>query len=136
MTGRSRAGAGAAAALLALALPGAAQAATKTVNMGIPPKAGGAFQKLGVDVNDFFPHGVTINKGDKVKFLAVGFHSFNFPPRGGARLPLIWPTGEKAAGSNDAAGQPFCRDCQDQVGFTRVLGPPGTFGKKISFNGT
>ena len=43
-------------ALLALALPGAAQAATKTVNMGIPPSAGKAFQPLGVDVNDFFPH--------------------------------------------------------------------------------
>ena len=57
-----------------LALPGVAEAKTKSVNMGIPPKSGKAFQKLGVDVNAFFPSGVTINKGDKVKFLPVGFH--------------------------------------------------------------
>ena len=90
MTGRCRVGIGALVVLLAL--PGAAQAATKTVNMGIPPKAGGGFQKLGVDVNDFFPHGVTINKGDKIRFLPVGFHSFDLPPRGGDPLPLISPT--------------------------------------------
>ena len=136
MTERLRAGTGVAAVVLALALPGAAQAATKTVNMGIPPKAGGAFQKLGVDVNDFFPHGVTIHKGDKIKFLAVGFHSFDFPPRGGAPLPLISPTGQKVSGSNDAAGQPFWFNGQDAVGFSAPLGPPGKFGKKISFNGS
>jgi plastocyanin len=118
-----------------LALPGVAEAKTKTVNMGIPPASGKAFEKAGVDVNDFFPHGVTINKGDKVKFLAVGFHSFDFPARGGAPLPLISPTGEKVSGSNDAAGQPFWFNGQDQVGFSPPLGPPGTFGKKLSFNG-
>src|SRR3954464_3113276 len=105
MTGRRTAGAIAVGALLAL--PGVAEAKTKTVNMGIPPASGKAFEKAGVDVNDFFPHGITINKGDKIKFLPVGFHSFDFPPRGGAPLPLISPTGEKIAGSNDAAGQPF-----------------------------
>jgi plastocyanin len=119
-----------------LALPGIAEAKTKTVNMGIPPASGKAFEKAGVDVNDFFPHGVTINKGDKVKFLAVGFHSFDFPARGGGPLPLISPTGEKVAGANDAAGQPFWFNGQDQVGFTRVLGPPGKFGKKVSYNGS
>jgi plastocyanin len=134
MTGRRTAGAIAVGALLAL--PGVAEAKTKTVNMGIPPASGKAFQKAGVDVNDFFPHGVTINKGDKVKFLAVGFHSFDFPARGGAPLPLISPTGEKVSGSNDAAGQPFWFNGQDQVGFTPLLGPPGTFGKKLSFNGS
>ena len=123
-------------ALLALALPGAAQAATKTVNMGIPPKSGGGFQKLGVDVNDFFPHGVTIHKGDKIKFLPVGFHSFDFPPRGGAMLPLISPTGQKVSGVNDAAGQPFWFNGQDALAFTPVLGPPGLFGKKVSYNGS
>ena len=29
---------------------------------------------------------MTINKGDKVKFLPVGFHTFDFPPRGGATM--------------------------------------------------
>ena len=119
-----------------LALPGIAEAKTKTVNMGIPPKSGKAFEKLGVDVNDFFPHGVTIHKGDKVKFLPAGFHSIDFPPRGGAMLPLISPTGEKVSGVNDAAGAPFWFNGQDMFGFTPLLGPPGTFGKKVSFNGS
>jgi plastocyanin len=135
VTGRSRAGAGAVVALLALALPGAAQAATKTVNMGIPPSAGKAFQPLGVDVNDFFPHGVTIHKGDKIKFLPVGFHSFDFPPRGGDMLSLITPTGQDVSGENDAAGQPFWFNGQDQVSFNPVLAAGATFGKKLSFNG-
>jgi plastocyanin len=134
MTGRRTAGVIAAGALLAL--PGVAEAKTKTVNMGIPPASGKAFEPLGTDVNDFFPHGITINKGDKVKFLAVGFHSFDFPARGGAPLPLISPTGEKVSGSNDAAGQPFWFNGQDQVGFSPELGPPGTFGKKLSYNGS
>lgn len=118
-----------------LALPGAAQAATKSVNMGIPPKSGKAFQPLGVDVNDFFPHGVTIHKGDKVKFLPVGFHSFDFPARGGDMLPLITPTGQKIAGENDAAGTPFWFNGQDQVSFNPALVAGATFGKKVSYNG-
>ena len=134
MTGRRTAGVIAIGALLAL--PGLAEAKTKTVNMGIPPASGKAFEKTGVDVNDFFPHGVTIHKGDKIKFLAVGFHSFDLPARGGAPLPLIAPTGDKVTGSNDAAGQPFWFNGQDQVGFLPVLGPPGNFGKKLSFNGS
>jgi plastocyanin len=118
-----------------LALPGTAQAATKSVNMGIPPKSGKAFQPLGVDVNDFFPHGVTIHKGDKVKFLPVGFHSFDFPARGGDMLPLITPTGQKIAGENDAAGTPFWFNGQDQVSFNPALVAGATFGKKVSYNG-
>ena len=118
MTGRCRAGVGALVVLLAL--PGIAEAKTKSVNLGIPPSAGKAFEQLGLplDVNDFFPHGVTINRGDKIRFLPVGFHSFDLPARGGDMLPLISPTGEKVAGVNDAANQPFWFNGQDQVGFT------------------
>jgi plastocyanin len=75
----------AAAALLLLALPAAGMAKTKTVDMGIPPASANAFQDLGVDVNDFFPHTVTVNVGDRVRFRVAGFHSFDFPPRGGNR---------------------------------------------------
>ena len=133
MTGRYIAGVGALAVVLTL--PAAAQAATKSVNMGIPPKYGKAFQPLGVDVNDFFPHGVTIHKGDKIKFLPVGFHSFDFPPRGGDMLPLITPTGQDISGENDAAGQPFWFNGQDQVSFNPALVVGATFGKKLKFNG-
>src|SRR3954447_267404 len=133
MTRRQTTGAIAIGALLAL--PGVAQAKTKTVDMGIPPANGKAFEKAGVDVNDFFPHGVTIHKGDKVKFVPVGFHSFDFPPRGGAPLPLISPAGQKVAGVNDAAGAPFWFNGQAQLGFTPALGI-GAFGKKLSFDGS
>ena len=136
MTGRRTAAAIVMGALLAL--PGVAEAKTKKVNMGIPPSSSKAFQKLGlpIDVNDFFPHGVTINRGDKVRFLPAGFHSFDLPPRGGDMIPLISPTGEKVANSNDAAGAPFWFNGQDQVGFSQELFPPGLFGKKASYNGS
>jgi plastocyanin len=116
--------------------PGIAQARTKVVNMGLPASAGKQFQSTGADVNDFFPHGITINKGDKIKFLPTGFHSVDFPAKGGAPVPLISPTGQKVSGSNDAAGLPFWFNGQDQLAFTPTLGPPGTFGKKLSFNGS
>jgi len=134
VTRRCRAGVGAAVVLL-LAVPGAAQAKTKTVNMGIPAKSGKAFQAVGVDVNDFFPHAITINKGDKIRFRPVGFHTFDLPATGGDALPLISPTGQKVAGVNDAAGVDFWFNGQDQVGFTPILGA-GNFGKKLSFNGS
>jgi plastocyanin len=136
VTGRCKVGIGALVALLAL--PGAAQAATKSVNMGIPPSSAKAFEKLQLplDVNDFFPHGVTIKKGDKVRFLPVGFHSVDLPARGQAVLPLITPNGQKVAGVNDAAGSPFWFNGQDQLGFNPALLPPGTFGKKVSYNGS
>jgi plastocyanin len=133
MTRRRTAGLIAVGALLVL--PGVAEAKTKQVLMGTPPSAGKAFQKVGVDVNDFFPHGIAINKGDKVKFLLVGFHSFDFPPKGGSPLPIISPTGDKIAGVNDSANQPFWFNGLDQLSFTPALGQ-GIFGKKVSYNGT
>jgi plastocyanin len=114
---------------------GIAQAKTKTVNLGLPASnAGKAFQSAGVDVNDFFPHGVTIHVGDKVKFLPTGFHTFDFPPKGGDPLALIRPNGTTVSGVNDAAGSPFWFNGQPQLGFNPLL-LRGNFGKKLSFNG-
>jgi plastocyanin len=122
-----------------LAVPGMAQAKTKTVNMGIPPAGAKQLEKAGVgpvDVNDFFPHGVTIHKGDKVKFAPVGFHSVDIPVRGGDITPLISPFGsDPISGSNDAMGQAFWFNGQPQLAFTPSLFPPGAFGKKLSYNG-
>ena len=47
-----------------LALPAAAQARTKSVFVGTPPKNAKAFQEAGADVNDYFPHKVTIRRGE------------------------------------------------------------------------
>jgi plastocyanin len=124
-----------AAALLLLALPGVSMAKTKTVDMGVPPASATKFQRLGVDVNDFFPHTVIINVGDRVRFRPVGFHTVDLPPTGGAPLPLISPTGDKVQGVNDEAGGPFWFNGEDILGFTRALGPPGNFGKNLAYNG-
>ena len=117
-----------------LALPGAAQAKTKSVWVGTPPKNAKAFQDLGVDLNDYFPHKVTIRRGDKVRFVPVGFHSVDLPPRGDP-LPLASPTGEDVAGVNDEAGQAFWFNGQPQLGFTPSLGQM-LWGKKVNFNGS
>jgi plastocyanin len=125
--------------IAALAVPGLAQAATKTVTMGVPGKSQGAFQKLGsqtvfFEVNDFFPHGVTIHVGDSVKFAPVGFHSVDIPPRGSSAVPLVSPTAQMISGVNDAAGQPFWFNGNPQVGFTPSLFA-GSLGKKVKFTG-
>jgi plastocyanin len=120
----------------AVLLPAAAaDAKTKAVFMGLPPTAAKKFQDKFLDVNDFFPHGITVHVGDNVKFVPVGFHTADLAPKGGAPVPLVSPTGDKVAGSNDAANQPFWFNGQDQLGFTPSL-TQGLFGKKATYNGT
>ena len=76
------------ASVLILALPSAAQAATKTVYMGAPPKDQKKFNSpYGTDVVDFFPRNTTIAPGDSVKFDLVAFHNVDFPPKGGKMQP-------------------------------------------------
>jgi plastocyanin len=123
---------------MALALPvGAAQAATKTVDMGVPLSAQKAFQPTGSDVNDFFPHGITVRAGDSVRFVPVGgFHTVDLAPKGGLPLELFSPSGQKASGENDAAGAPFWFNGQDKFAFTTALLTNQNFGKKVTFNGS
>lgn len=124
------------AALIALVLvPPTAGAATKSVNLGLPAKQGKAFGKLVSDVNDFFPHGVTIHVGDTVRFVPTGFHSLDLPTKGGkAHLPFA-TSSDKIAGVNDESGAPFWFNGQDTVGFDPALLPPG-FGKKFTYDGS
>jgi plastocyanin len=122
------------AGVLALAAPAAAQAATKVVDMGTPPSAEKAFQQTGADVNDFFPHGISVHVGDSIKFVPVGFHTVDLAPKGGLPLSLFSPSG-KISGENDAAGAPFWFNGQDQFGFTPAL-LTSNFGKKLSYNGS
>jgi plastocyanin len=117
-----------------LAVPTAAEAATKTVDMGTPAKASKKFQNVGADVNDFFLHSVTIRAGDSVKFRPFGFHTADFPPKGGGGVPLIVPNGQKVANSLDAANVAFWFNGLDQVGFNPELLASG-FGKRFTYNG-
>jgi plastocyanin len=117
-----------------LMLPAAAQARTKVVSMGLPAKAGKPFQKQGADVNDFFPHGTTIHRGDSVRFKVAEFHSVDLPAKGGAVLPLVAPSGQTVSGVNDAANVPFWFNGQPQLGFNPAL-LASNFGKRVSYTG-
>jgi plastocyanin len=124
-----------AAGVAVLAIPAGASAATKTVNMGIPPADQKAFQKIGpVDVNDFFPHGTTIHAGDSIKFNPTGFHTVDIPNKGAKPLGLLVPAGP-TSGVLDAAGASFWFNGQAILGFNPALGPPGLFGKKATYTG-
>jgi plastocyanin len=120
-------------AISALAVPASASAATKVVNMGTSPSAAKQLQKLGADVNDFFPHGTTIHVGDSVKFAPTGFHTVDLPAKGGKPLGLFGPAGT-TSGVLDAAGNPFWFNGQPMLGFNPAL-IKGIFGKKVSYTG-
>lgn len=100
----------------------AADAATKGVAMGVPDeKTSKQFFALNGEPQAFFPEVITINAGDKVQFQPLGFHNFDLPATGGAPLPFLAPTGEKAAGVKDAAGADFWFNGQDIFGFNPLL---------------
>jgi plastocyanin len=118
---------------VAVLLPMSADAATRTVTMGTAGKNAQKLQKLGSDVNDFFPHGTTIHVGDKVKFVPTGFHTVEFPAKGQDPAPFAAPAGT-IAGVNDAAGQPFWFNGNPDLQFNPVLFA-GLYGKSVSYNG-
>jgi plastocyanin len=111
-------------AMASLALPVAAHAGTKTVYMGEPPNVANTFeQKYSSDVNDFFPHGVTVHVGDSVKFFP-GFHTVDFPARGQKPLNFVVPNGPQPSGLNDDANQPFWFNGKvNEFGFNPALRP-------------
>lgn len=121
-----------AAAGLGLVVPVAAQAATKSVDMGLPPKYGKPFQQFAADVNAFFPNGISIHVGDSVSFNAVGFHTVELPVRGRAPQLFVAPAGGPIAGVNDAAGAPFWFNGRPTLG----LNPGGNgLGKRLTYSG-
>jgi plastocyanin len=128
-------------ASLAVAIPATADAKTKTVTMGPKPsqqKTLGATVNNPktdfVDVNDFFPHGVTVHVGDKVKFKDFGFHTVDMPAKGEGVLGLVAPTGTNVSGANDALGHPFWFNGQPNFGFNKAL-LVSKFGKRVRYSG-
>jgi plastocyanin len=115
-----------------LAIPASANAATKVVNMGLPTASQKTFEKAFSDVNDFFPHGTTIHVGDSIKFAPTGFHTVDFPAKGGKPLGLLAPNG--TANVLDAAGAAFWFNGQPTLGFNPAL-VPGLYGKKTTYTG-
>jgi plastocyanin len=121
-------------AVILLASPAAAQAATKTVDMGLPLNQQKRFQSLGTDVTDFFPHGVTVHAGDSVRFVPTGFHNVDIPARGKKPQALL-VTGSAITGSLDAAGAPFWFNGQPSVGFNPAVAGANGLGKRFTYTG-
>jgi plastocyanin len=113
------------AAMALLAIPGAASAATKTVQAGPPASQGPKFQPAFGDANNFFRKVVTIHKGDSVKWKINGFHNVLFP-QGGTEVPgLIVPQpANLISGSLDFAGAPFWFNGQPNVSFNPIVAAP------------
>lgn len=119
-----------------LALPPGASAATKVVTMGEPVASMNTFERqYSSDVNDFFPHGVKIHVGDKVKFVPAGFHTVDLPPRGGGALPGSIRAGS-VSGSNDAAGGPFWFNGLPKLVSNPAVFGPGKLGKSVTYDGS
>jgi plastocyanin len=118
----------------ALIIPATASAATKPVSMGIPRiDAAKPFKNIVGDVNAFFPTGITIHRGDTVRFEPNGFHTLDFPPKGKTLLDLFVPTGDTIAGANDEAGSPFWFNGQPALGFNPGVGEPN-WGKSFTLD--
>jgi plastocyanin len=119
-------------AALILTVP--AQAATKSVYMGVPASSQKAFAKLGADVNAYFPGTITIRRGDKVRFLPVGFHDVDLPPRGRGPMSLLAESGA-IAGASDANGVPYWFNGQQALQFTPAL-LSSNYGRTASYDGS
>ena len=96
----------AAGALGALLLPSAAQAATKTVTAGTPPRGTLPGVPPTTFDNAFYPLRTTIKAGDSVRFRILGFHNVLSVPKGDDAPPFVVP-GALASGFKDAAGADF-----------------------------
>jgi plastocyanin len=118
----------------ALVQTASAQAATKTVYMGVPASSQRAFAKLGADVNAYFPGTITIHRGDKVRFLPVGFHDVDLPPRGQAPMPLFSPTGP-ISGLTDANGTSYWFNGEQSLQFTPAL-LQSNYGRTATYDGS
>jgi plastocyanin len=122
-----------AAAVCVLAVPASASAATKVISIGPSSGDESAYNKVGADVNDFFPHGATIHAGDSIRFKPSQFHTVDFPARGGKPLPLVAAAGT-VSGSTDAAGAPFWFNGQPNLQFNPALAK-SIYGKKLTYTG-
>jgi plastocyanin len=122
-----------AAAAITLAVPAMAQAKTKDMSVGAPAATA---KKLGQTVtsNAFFPSKLTVNAGDSVRFLPAGFHNIDIPKKGGTGIPFILPTGQKVAGSVDAAGTAFWFNGQDNMSLNPEFLSAG-YGKTFTYTG-
>src|SRR5215213_8065745 len=114
-----------------LALPGAAGAATKTVQVGPYGERQAAFQKVFGDANAYFRKTVTIHKGDKVRWSINGFHSVTFVPANGQ--PTLRPNPLAVA---PQGGKTFSPNSLRNSGLPLAEGPPPPYTLRFKRKGT
>jgi len=106
--------------------------------MGTPREAQRQFgQQLQSDVNDYFPHRITIRRGDSIRWIPSGFHNVDIPARGQRITPLIVPTGQTVSNVLDEAGAPFWFNGpppQPLLGFNPELIQTSLFGRRVTYN--
>jgi plastocyanin len=101
--------------------------------MGVPLESQKAFRPTGAEVNDFFPHAVTINAGDSVKFVATSFHNVDLPAKG--KKPISFLVGTPPiSGATDAAAAPFWFNGRPSFQFNPAV-VVSNFGKKLTYTG-
>jgi len=89
----------------ALLLPAAADAATKPVFRGPPPKGELEGVKGPAFDSSFYPNRVTIRPGDKIKLSTLGFGDTIFVPKGQKAPAFAVPDPDSpVSGAKDAAG--------------------------------
>ena len=89
----------------ALLLPAAADAATKPVFRGPPPKGELKGVKGPAFDSSFYPSRITLRAGDKIKLTTLGFGDTLFVPKGQATPAFAVPNADApVSGAKDAAG--------------------------------
>lgn len=113
------------AAAAALLAPTAAQAATKTVSAGTPPKgAVSGVPPTTVD-NAFYPARVKVHVGDSVSYKFLGFHNVFFPPKGKASPPFaVFDPATPVSGAKDASGADMWFNGRPSAAFNPLVAAP------------
>ena len=120
--------------LFAWHCPAAAEAKTKTVYMGPPPKSAKQLRK-GVDVNAFFPSTITVHVGDSVAFAPVGFHNVDLAGRrASSRRRSSRPSGQTVAGVRRRRGRAVLVQRADRCSASIPRCWPPGFGKKFTLH--
>jgi plastocyanin len=124
------------AAVVGVLLAPAAQAATKPVYAGTPPKGTLAGVPPTTVDNAFYPSSIKVRVGDSVAFKFLGFHVVLFPPKGKAGPPFAAPNpAVPISGVKDAGGADMWFNGQPSVAFNPVVAAP-TGSKVITGKGT
>lgn len=121
---------------IAALVPASADAAVKAVTMGLPATAQKTFnEKYLADVNDFFPHRVIVNVGDRVDFVPTGFHAVEIPAAGAATASWVAAKTPLVGDVTDRAGARFWFDGGAAHGYLDALSTT-LYGHRAVYDGS